>query len=804
MPFNKIIRKIIKYLFILISLGLMLYLLFLAIYIIPNDRRVNKPQFLFTPITARNNIVYNLIDLSPAAHISHQDYNARYQELKQQALINDHTDFHRIPENMHVSLGWYPLKVVHKNCLYAPAPSIITYELTMPKKDPRLIFSCGILDQPIEFQVRVNTGMGAVKNVFKEKIRPLPRYPYRYEDKKYRLFRQYFDVQMEERDHRWYDYAVDLSLFAGQKVQLQFSTTGDRGQAFWGNPLITAAAETAEPKYNVLLVVMDATGRAAIGCQADGRSYTPNLDRLAAQGISFEKHLANGNMTKQSVTSFLTSRLPFELGDVSLEYVASTESRQKYYRSKFTTLASALHDNGYLTGAIGVISLITDGAGFGVDFGFNDARIMERYGYSNVHITNEAISWLQQNGSLPFALMVYYDSAHGPYKPPFRYLWQSRSLLTDFSAQSWYQTLYEASVAYNDDYLGQLFSALGKLGLSENTLVVVTSDHAENLDWQVLPGGRKKVIFHDHGISLKDRDVHVPLIMQFPAKITNPLRVTTTTEQLDLAPTVLDLLNLPARADFRGFSLAAAITGDNLPPKKMIFLRGRFNKGLWIEDQYKYIRNFGVYEKRGKVLQEFIPEELYDLKDDPPEQKNIIAADFGLRQRMRSLLDRYEPDPEINIFTGQNMGSKILTLEITSNGKFSGQQVVGAGAVSVKGKTLKLKASGDKTVLRFNTVPYDAALKIKAVYDGKMIPLSRILVSGLGLPLLSDQAKIIGGPDFYLIKGAPEQAAAGPDFSLSWGRLEQYKQEWEKQAGVSGVFKEMLAEWGYLSEPKKK
>ncbi|MDD5131058.1 MAG: sulfatase [bacterium] len=801
---KKIIRKVLQYIFLLISLGIMLYLLFLAVFIIPNDRRVKVPSLSLAPITARETIIYDLIDLSPAAHISHQDYEAKYKALKQNAALNDNINYHRLPENMHVSLGWYPLKIVHKNCLYAPSPTLITYELTVPKKAPRLLFSCGILDQPVEFLVRVSTGIGLTKDVFKEKIDPLPRYPYRYEDKKYRLFRQYFDIQMADRDHRWYDYAVDLSLFAGQKVQLQFSTTGDRGQAFWGNPLITAAAETAEPKYNVLLVVMDATGRAAIGRQADGRSYTPNLDRLAAQGISFEKHLANGNMTKQSVTSFLTSRLPFELGDVSLEYVASPESRQKYYQSKFTTLASALHDNGYLTGAIGVISLITDGAGFGVDFGFNDARIMERYGYSNVHITNEAISWLQKNGSLPFALMVYYDSAHGPYKPPFRYFWQSRSQLADFSAQSWYRTLYQASVAYNDDYLGQLFTALEKLGLKENTLVIVTSDHAENLEWQVLPNNHKRVIFHDHGISLKDCDVQVPLIMQFPAKITNPLRVMETTEQLDLAPTILDLLNLPARVDFRGLSLAATITGDNFPQKATIFLRGRFNKGVWVENKYKYIRNFGVYERRGQILQEFIPEELYDLVSDPQEKRNIVTDNFALRQRMRLLLDRYEPDPELNVFTGQNMGQKILTMEITSNGTFAGQQVDGNGTVAIKGKTLKLIATGDKVVLKFSTNPYDAALKIKAVYDGKKIPLSQILVSGMALPLLNDGAKEIGGSEFYLLKGVPEQATSEPVFSLSWGRLEQYKQEWEKQAGVSGVFKEMLAEWGYLSEPKKK
>ncbi|MDD5492932.1 MAG: hypothetical protein PHV60_09705, partial [bacterium] len=137
MLFKKIIRRIIKYIFLLFSLGFLLYLLFLAIFIIPNDRRVKNPRLSLAPIIDRNRIIYDLIDLSPAAHISHQDYGSRYKELKQNAQINDNADFHRLPENMHVSLGWYPLKVVHKNCLYAPTPTVMTYELTLPQKNPR-------------------------------------------------------------------------------------------------------------------------------------------------------------------------------------------------------------------------------------------------------------------------------------------------------------------------------------------------------------------------------------------------------------------------------------------------------------------------------------------------------------------------------------------------------------------------------------------------------------------------------------------------------------------------------------------
>jgi len=77
---------------------------------------------------------------------------------------------------------------------------------------------------------------------------------------------------------------------------------------------------------------------------------------------------------------------------------------------------------------------------------------------------------------------------------------------------------------------------------------------------------------------------------------------------------------------------------------------------------------------------------------------------------------------------------------------------------------LQLIATGDKTVLQFSTIPYDAALRIKALYDGKKVPLSQLLVSGMALPLLTDQAQEIGSPDFYLLKGIPEIGLPGQFF----------------------------------------
>ena len=781
------------------------YLLFMIFLVIPNDRRVQAVPPVKKYSLSKRSIVYDLIKLSPAAVITHGNYAIQYRELGRYAgLINDNRDFHLRPENMHVSLGWYPLKVVHRNCLYAPTPTDMTYELTLPKHAPALSFSCGVLDNPAEFKIIVIPEGGGGKLVFEKNIAPLAAYAYRYTDPLYRNLWQYLNVQMEDHDNKWYDFQVGLESYAGQKVKIQLETAGQGGQAFWANPLITADRSKDEKKYNLILVVMDSTRRDAIGRQGDGRSFTPNLDLLAAQGVSFDQHLANGNMTKQSVTSFLTSRLPYELGDVSLEYVASVESRKQFYHNNFATLAGELNKDGYRTAAIGVISLITDGAGFGVDFGFDDARVMERYGYSNVYITDEAINWLGSFGGQPFALLVYYDSAHGPYKPPFQYLWQTKKELGEFNSHGWYKALYEAEVAYNDHYLGKLFAALDNLGLSSNTLVAVTSDHAENLDWHTLPNSSQQVIFHDHGISVRDVDVKVPLIMRLPDKITRPRSVTQTTQHLDLAPTILDLMGLPPGAGFTGHSLAALCFGKKLAAPQTIFIRGRFNKGIRVGDQYKYIRNFGVYEKRGKNLQDFIPEELYDLRQDPLEQNNIIDRDFQVRQDLRLLLDNYEPDPEVNIFTFKNMGGQSLSGSITAAGLIADEELAGGGQAEVEGNSLKITAYGDKTVLKFTTRPYNASLKIDLNYAGQPLPVSKFLVSGYALPLLEDKNDTVSGADYYWLKGVPEYEGKSGSFATYWSRMALYKLEWEKQAGVSGLFKEMLSEWGYLSEAQKK
>lgn len=778
----KLLQGTIKIIFFSLVIIFLLGFAFFFTFILPNDHRVKPQKFDLSPIRQRRIITHNLIDLSPKAKIEHQNYNKKYQKfLKDYSYVNDNRDYHLIPENMHVSLGWYPLKIVHQNSLFAPPTTTITYELTIPKNKPQLEFSCGVIDEQSEFIINIFDSQNIGNTVFYEGINPLKKFPYKHRDKFNKNFYQYLNVQMENRDSKWHKYKVDLTKFSGQSIKLVLETNNG-GPAFWANPLITEEVSNSTQKTNLIIIIVDSLRKDAVGV----KNLTPNLDKLASEGTSFEKAIANGNMTKQSVTSFLTSKLPFELGEISLEYVASKESKDNFYKSNISTLATILNRHGYYTGSIGTVSLITDGAGFGVDFGFNDARIIERYGYSNVYITNEAINWLTHYGDKPFGLLLYYDAPHGPYKPPLRYFWKARKTFNEFSSEKWYRTLYESEVIYTDLYIAKLLDAIDKLNLTDNTLIVVLSDHGENLALHKLPNSNKKVVFHDHGISLKEDDVHVPLVMRLPGKIQKGTKTSQTFQLLNLMPTILDLMGIS-----QGVLQYAPTSND------VIFMRGRFNKAVRVKDKYKYIRNFGVYDKRGKKMQTFIPEELYDLENDPDEKNNIIDNEISIRREMQKILDEFEPDPEENIIKFSNPKNEKINGEIIADGKFESYSLDGQGEIAVKSNTMKFNITGKNATINFVTNPYNAELKISS--------LPKLLIGNYGLPLLEPGQNKLTQEDFYLMKlGRGGVLLPGSkELQICWTREAKYKPESEKQKSVTGAFKDMLADWGYLSETQK-
>jgi arylsulfatase A-like enzyme len=247
-------------------------------------------------------------------------------------------------------------------------------------------------------------------------------------------------------------------------------------------------------------------------------------------------------------------------------------------------------------------------------------------------VAPRAIEWMEKNRKGPFFAWVHLFDPHSPYdfrpdfeptkatgKPDHTKQRGQESAMANVKA-------YNSEILYTDHWIGKMVEAIDRMGLKENTLIVVTADHGESL-------GERGYQGHSH--SLYESVVHVPLIFRMPGKVRAGQVVETKVTLLDLAPTILDLTVKEKLAetrlttDFVGRSLAANMTaGETLPDRTVRFVAFSGQKWLmpgWLAKLW--LRNldfplkFGYRAGDRKVIWTPAKEsmEVFDLDDDPFE-----------------------------------------------------------------------------------------------------------------------------------------------------------------------------------------
>jgi arylsulfatase A-like enzyme len=463
-----------------------------------------------------------------------------------------------------------------------------------------------------------------------------------------------------------------------------------------GGDWLKERRQTARPlppagSPNVLLIVLDTVRADCLGAYGYPRPTTPALDRLAKRAIRFEEARATAPWTLASHASMFTGRWPHELN----------VSWQAPLRSDFPTLAEYLGSRGYATAGF-VANTQYCSYDAGLDRGFTHfedyvadikhlrplrtallfklawdgiAALGTRLSddrYSTVlgwlmatdrkhaaQVNREFVTWLyyRQDKRPFFAFLNYYD-AHSPYLPPngaksrfgpgprtlteflvLTELWQSvdkLKLTQDFV--NLVQDSYDNCLAFLDACLGQLFEALEDGRVLDNTVVIITADHGEELGDHTL---------FEHGESLYRPEVRVPLLVILPSRARTPFVVRRTVSLRDLPATIVDLAGLTDGSPFPGRSLAAlwrdpaagATSGDRdrdgaiselSAPSPVNPSQGRSPavRGPLVslaQDDYVYIRNEGD----GK-------EELFHERNDPRELVNLAGV-----EAMQPLLRRF-------------------------------------------------------------------------------------------------------------------------------------------------------------------
>jgi len=352
---------------------------------------------------------------------------------------------------------------------------------------------------------------------------------------------------------RWTDHDVDLSMYAGRTVRLRFDAEGGDFNAYpvWGDPTIVAKHVGPQP-LNVLLISLDTLRADRLGCYGYARRTSPAIDyRLAEQGTLFERAYAQYPQTVGSHMTLFTGRYPCAHG------LPGPRDAPRALAGDVHTLAELLRAAGYRTGAVTEDGFMTATLGFARGFAsFTEFTHVSSEGMPTGMVAEtfeDGAHWVARESDRPWFLFLHTYQVHAPYEPPAKHLVR---VFTEVGPPG-PSDLYDGEISYTDETLADLLTFLNGAALAEKTLVVLISDHGEHFGEHGLWG---------HANSLYDKLLHVPLILRAPG-VPAGRRVRDVVGLIDVLPTVLDILGLPAYAPAQGLSLVPLWQGHALPAR---------------------------------------------------------------------------------------------------------------------------------------------------------------------------------------------------------------------------------------------
>ncbi|HKI54098.1 MAG TPA: sulfatase [Anaerolineales bacterium] len=402
---------------------------------------------------------------------------------------------------------------------------------------------------------------------------------------------------------------------------------------------------------NVIVIVVDtlrADHLSSYGYERDTSSF---IDSLAQKGVRFENAISSGSWTQPSHASMLTGRYTYE-----------THAEVKPLDGTFPTISEVMQVQGYRTGAFsGNTEFFTRRQGFGRGFlHFEDnyqtvqdaflnssifGYLFDYYGLRKtlkyegvptrkyaVDINHSALKWIDQDKDRPFFVFINYFDVHDPYLPPEPYRSKYSSVpnpggLINGFVDRYHPDLtpdqlqgeidaYDGAISYVDDQIKDLFDELGQRGLLDNTIVIITSDHGEEL-------GEHGLL--QHSASLYLQEIHVPLIIT-GREIPVGKQVDTPVSLTSLPSTILSLIE-SQNGPFPGPSLIKLIYSDIVPTNWPIPIsevaqfsgaaeenpttHGEMKSAIGLEQQY--------------IIHEYFGEELYNWREDPGETNNLMS-----------------------------------------------------------------------------------------------------------------------------------------------------------------------------------
>lgn len=435
------------------------------------------------------------------------------------------------------------------------------------------------------------------------------------------------------------------------------------------------AAPAAEPeRINLIAIVTDDQGRWGVGAYGNQEIRTPHMDRLAREGARFVNAFTATPVCSPSRATFMTGRYGTELGIT--DWIAPAEADAGMgLPLDATTWPEVLQKNGYATALIGKWHLGSKPQfhptrrGFGHFFGFLgggnkpmdpllevDGQDRQLKGPLPDLLVDDALAFIKANQSRPFAVSLHFRAPHLPYGPvpeadsaPFKDLDPTvpqQPGLDIPQIKRWTRDYY-ASIHSIDRNLGRLLQALDDMKLTQKTIVLFTSDHGYNIG--------------HHGINTKgngywiaggvtgpkrpnmfETSIRVPLLVRGPGVAKPGTDIVEPVSNLDTFASVLGMLGIPKpeKVKQHGLDFSPLLRGQKVPWRDTIM--GQYdlhNGGLAFmrmirTEQWKLVRH---HLSNGM-------DELYNLKDDPEETRNLygVAAHRKVREGLQERLTAWQ------------------------------------------------------------------------------------------------------------------------------------------------------------------
>ncbi|MCP5051429.1 MAG: sulfatase [bacterium] len=562
-----------------------------------------------------------------------------------------------IVKNRNIDLGLASSPLIKKvksltetrNALFAPGDSIFHFPVKI-EKNARLSFGIAITDMylkyrrvPITFRVLIQEANETTfRPVFEEIVFPGSTASQGWHDR---------DIPLKNSSR-------EVVLRFETKRHIETTALGNDLFAYWSNPVITNPVETPKKKTKLILISLDTLRADHLDAYGYHRETSPEMVRHSGDFVTFKNCWSQWCWTRESHHSIMTGL--YEVEHKVPELYPTTPRH-------LVTLAEVMKSRGYITAAFTGAGHV--GAHTGLCKGFDiyfDNEYRKRGGYELLGTWLRAKQWLGKNAENDFFLFFHTYEIHAPYPtyiPDYDKMFQSRegdnryifdverkplgggldrvdwfwkkngALITaaDTDVIQGYQDYYDGSIRYTNDYfLKDLFSYLKTLGIYDDTVIVILSDHGD----EFFEHGRFK-----HFDGLYEGYIHVPLLFKFARSRYGGRVLGGNVETVDVFPTLLEALDIPIQHRVSGKSLMKWIKAGKIrgAKKKFIFSQSSAKFAVRQDNTKLLLRSRIDPKMRGKIQRI----EIFDLAKDPTEQQALKVDDLsGHRQLYNAVYNR--------------------------------------------------------------------------------------------------------------------------------------------------------------------